>query len=87
MNINIAILIRRQTKDEICILSIFKNEAALDMNAYRDPQAGNPLRKFIEDNFLNILSFPRQIIREIFNSVSPYKKPADIIATLLFNLQ
>jgi hypothetical protein len=35
ININIAILIRRQTENEACILSTFRNEAIRNTNAYR----------------------------------------------------
>jgi hypothetical protein len=87
MSINIAVLIRRQVKDETYILSTFRDKVVLDTNTYRDFQTENSLKEFIENNLLDTLNLLRQIIREAFSSVSPYERPAGIITTLLFNLQ
>jgi hypothetical protein len=87
ISINIAVLTRRQTKNETYTSSTSRNEAALNTSAHRGPQTKNPLKEFIEDNPLDTSSLPKQIIREAFSSVSPYKRPADTIAILLFNLQ
>jgi hypothetical protein len=87
ISINIAILIRRQTENEIYTSFTFRYEIARDMNIYRGPQIRNSLKEFIEDSLLDTLSFPKQTIRETFSSMSPYKRPTDTIAILLFNLQ
>jgi hypothetical protein len=86
MNINIAVLTRKQIKNKACILSTSRNETAQNTSAHRGSQIGNSLKEFIENNLLNAPSFPKQTIREIFNFISFYEKSADIIAILLFNL-
>jgi hypothetical protein len=59
MNINIAILIRRQAKDDACILFISRDEAARGTSAHRGSQIENPLKGFIENSSLNVLSLLR----------------------------
>jgi hypothetical protein len=59
MNINIAILSRRQIKNENYISSTFWDETARDTNAHRGSQIKNSLKELIEDSFLNALSLPK----------------------------
>jgi hypothetical protein len=87
ISINIAILIRRQIKDETYTSFTSRNEAVRGTNVYRGFQVRNPLREFIENNPLDISSLSKQIIREALNFISFYERSADIIAILLFNLQ
>jgi hypothetical protein len=59
MNINIAVLIRRQIEDEIYISSISKNTIARDTNTHHSFQIRNPLKGFIENSSLDTPNLPR----------------------------